>query len=164
MAKAFSVVMFQCRHMFHKECLPSSGAVSVNKCLKWVYKIRINWILHSFIHIYIYIYKLISTFPHWDPSFPLYHYRFLESSFVTSAVRRDGDQEVEYLRWKSNEDLCTWNAVTGIWIMSLCRFVPATFCVSINKYHFSSVTGCYSYKKHKAFRSDFLCIFKPDNC
>lgn len=28
MAKPFSVVVFHCRHMFHKECLPSSGAVS----------------------------------------------------------------------------------------------------------------------------------------
>ncbi|KAF3836339.1 hypothetical protein F7725_028897 [Dissostichus mawsoni] len=27
MAKPFSVVVFHCRHMFHKECLPSSGAI-----------------------------------------------------------------------------------------------------------------------------------------
>ena len=28
MAQPFSVVVFNCRHMFHKECLPSSGTVS----------------------------------------------------------------------------------------------------------------------------------------
>lgn len=27
MAQPFSVVVFHCRHMFHKECLPSSGTV-----------------------------------------------------------------------------------------------------------------------------------------
>lgn len=27
MAQSFSVVVFHCRHMFHKECLPSSGPV-----------------------------------------------------------------------------------------------------------------------------------------
>lgn len=28
-AQAFSVVVFHCRHMFHKECLPSPGTVSL---------------------------------------------------------------------------------------------------------------------------------------
>lgn len=28
MAQPFTVVVFHCRHMFHKECLPSSGTVS----------------------------------------------------------------------------------------------------------------------------------------
>jgi len=33
MAQAFSVVVFHCRHMFHKECLPSSGSVSTTETL-----------------------------------------------------------------------------------------------------------------------------------
>lgn len=34
MAKSFSVVVFHCRHMFHKECLPSQGTVSNSTSLK----------------------------------------------------------------------------------------------------------------------------------
>lgn len=76
MAKPFSVVVFHCRHMFHKECLPSSGSVS-------------NFLT---VHVPLYASHMFYTF------FPHSYFRFLVCSFVTSAVRRGEGQEVESWR------------------------------------------------------------------
>lgn len=52
MAKPFNVVVFHCRHMFHKECLPSSGTVS-NLC-------------HSLHNISHYVFHLVFSFRHYS--------------------------------------------------------------------------------------------------
>lgn len=147
MAKPFSVVVFHCRHMFHKECLPSSGTVSSFPIvyvtlhtthhiisLVWCW-IRSSY--HIFFHELLYfisknlnitfcpILRLLYVFP-------LSHFRFLWCSSVTSAVRRSAAQEVESWRWKSSRDVCTHNVIIDAFIFSLVAFPLLSMHWSIN--------------------------------
>lgn len=113
MAKPFSVVVFHCRHMFHKECLPSQG--TVNNCVQFVPKKSHHFILFN-VRFYMnhirpsqvssgtilfYLRRSNITQLSYNDTpvtFSSSFFRFLGSSFVTSAVRRGEGQEVEYLR------------------------------------------------------------------
>ncbi len=151
MAKPFSVVVFHCRHMFHKECLPSTGTVRNFPTVCQHHNLfdltlSCTWIISLSALSYLRIPDM--TILRLLYLFPLSRFRFLACSFVTSAVRRGADQEVESWKWKSNVDLCTHSAITDAFI-SPPRCFPFTVSALINEYHFPPVTERYMSKNTK---------------
>lgn len=144
MAKPFSVVVFHCRHMFHKECLPSAGTVRTFSIVllhnKWNYfflcnvKLLLSYLTNMNLLIFLQLFLL---------SCP----RFLGCSFATSAVQRGVGQEVESWRWKSNSNLCTHNIIIDAFIFPL--LLSLTVSALIDEYHFPSVTELYTCKNAK---------------
>lgn len=144
MAKSFGVVVFHCRHMFHKECLPSSGTVSGSTFLKSFASLQIAYALICRTNL-------------------SFLFSFLECSFVISAVQRDVGQEVEYLRWRSNKNVCAHNIVVAYW----CFYAPPPPCCFTFTVHWSIIiTFPQSLKcaQNAKYLYWTVCVFISNNC